>query len=177
MKKTNKERILASLLESSKTTADLAKELGYIDSKGTARYNIINNDLDKLVEQGYIESKREKFEKRPENTPTWYSIIYSIKNLHGMVEEYPHLIENMQRSELASETIINENFRLINSPPPGKEEYVEQIEHLKLLNKIGKESWKEKLRLSKEFFRYFLYKDFIDMMEDVIHLGLTSNEY
>ncbi len=39
------ERILSSLLESSKTTAELANELGYVNQEGNARYNMVYGAL------------------------------------------------------------------------------------------------------------------------------------
>jgi hypothetical protein len=174
-KRTNQERILTNLLQFPKTTAELANELGYINTKGIARYNIINKDLDKLVEHGYIESEKKKLEKKPGNTPTLYSIVYDIQILKEMLRIYPYLLESMQRSEFVLETIVNENYSWICNS--NDEEYVEQIENLKLLNKKGKESWREKLRLSKEFFRYSLYNNFFDMMKDIKKLAQTSSEY
>ena len=75
---TNKELILGSLLGSPRTTGQLARELKYVDKKGNAGYSIIGDDLEDLVENGYIESKKVKSGK-PGITPTLYSIVSTFK--------------------------------------------------------------------------------------------------
>jgi DNA-binding PadR family transcriptional regulator len=57
---TNKELIIGSLLESPKTTGQLARELNYFNKKGIAGYSTIRNDLQDLVENGYIEGEKVK---------------------------------------------------------------------------------------------------------------------
>lgn len=171
---TNQSKILASLLESSKTTAELAKEMGYVNSMGIARYNIIYNDLKRLEKNGYIKSKKEKLDNQQGNTPTMYSIFYKIQNLKRILEEFPNLIENIQSSELSLEIIVQENFSWVSKS--AEVEY-EQIENLNLYEISGKESWKEKLKFSKEFLRFCLSNDLSDMIEKVKKLAQISNEY
>jgi len=117
---TNQEKILGILFESPKTTTELAKELRYIDSKGTARYNIIKDDLDKLIDHGYIESKKEKLGKKIGRTPTQYSIKYNIKNLKKILEEYPDLIGSMQENDSVLETILHAHSELTYNITNGK---------------------------------------------------------
>ena len=47
---TNKIKILKTLLESPRTTGEIAIELGYIDDKGYGRYNVVNPDLQTLAQ-------------------------------------------------------------------------------------------------------------------------------
>jgi DNA-binding HxlR family transcriptional regulator len=75
-KEVNKGKILGLLLKSPKTTAELARELGYINREGIARYNIINKDLKNLEDSGYVKSERIKLDQKPGNIPTLYSIIF-----------------------------------------------------------------------------------------------------
>ncbi len=172
---TNQGKILGSLLESSKTTAELANELGYVNPKGTPRYNIITNDLSKLIKRGYIESKKEKLENKPGNIPTLYSIINSSENINKILEEYPYLIEKMQRSELALETIVNENSSWIFNFT--EKEHKEPIENQIVLIQMGKENWKKQLKLSQEFFRFCLNNKYSDMKERVRKLSKISSKH
>lgn len=173
-KKTNKGKILGFLLTSRKTTADLAYKLGYVDSEGIARYNIIHKDLKKLEEEGYIKSERVKEKKRVGNIPTLYSIDFNIENLRRMLEEYPGLTLKMQRNELVLETIFREHSDLIYNST--KEEYVEQIEKIKSHIKVNKESLEEKLKLSTEFFKIFLMNDEERMKNRIRSIVRMSNE-
>jgi predicted transcriptional regulator len=112
-KQTNSERILASLLESSKTTAELAKELGYVNKQGTPRYNIIERNLRKLVDNGYITGEKKKVTKVG-STPTLYSIVFDISILKNMMEDYPHLVTQMQKSTLVRDKIVREFLYFIS---------------------------------------------------------------
>lgn len=173
-KKTNKEKMLGLLLKSSKTTADLAYKLGYVNSEGTALYNIIHKDLKKLEEEGYIKSERVKENKRAGNIPTLYSIDFSTENLRRIWEEYPELTFKMQRSELVFEAIFREHSYLIYSST--NEEYVEQIEEIKSSIKVSKESLEEKLKLSAEFFKIFLMNDKDKIKNRIRSIIRMSNE-
>ncbi len=111
-KKSNKERILDGLLESSKTTGELATELGYVDPDGTPRYKIIGRDLDTLEENGCIESKKVNLRKGRQDS-TSYSIVSSIQNLSQILKQYPDLTSKMQRKDSISENIFREHLNLI----------------------------------------------------------------
>ncbi len=171
---TNRSKILASLLESSKTTAELAKEMGYVNSMGIARYNIIYKDLKRLEKNGYVKSKKEKIDQQQGNTPTMYSIFYKIQNLRRILEEFPNLIENIQSSELSLETILQENFSWASTSAANENE---QMENLNLYEISGKESLKEKLKFSKEFLRFCLTDNLSDKIEKVRKLTQISTEY
>ncbi len=111
-KKSNKERILGSLLESSKITGELTTELGYVDPDGTPSYKVIGRDLDKLDEKGWIESETVNSEKGRKDS-TSYSIVFSIQNLIHVLEEYPDLISKMQKNDSIVEKIFREHLDLI----------------------------------------------------------------
>lgn len=176
---TNQEKILGMLFKSPKTTTELANELGYIDSKGIARYNIIKDDLDKLIAHEYIESKKEKL-KKTGRTPTQYLINYSIINLRKILDEYPDLIGDMQENDSVLETIIQAHSGSAYSVTDEIyiEQSTEQIIEQDTINTIDKkfieesteqiielypipnfglkkdsEDLKKKLKLSREFFR------------------------
>lgn len=170
----NKGRILGKLLKSPKTTAELARELGYVNNEGVARYNIINKDLKSLEESEYIKSERIKLKQRPGNIPTLYSIVPSFKNLANILEEYPYLVGNMQKSELALEIILSEHSNLFYISK--KDEYVEQIEEIKLQIEKYQESLKEKLQLSTEFFKIFIMNDKNKLIHYIRKLVRVSGE-
>lgn len=108
----NQGLILGSLLESSKTTAELANEFGYINPNGTPRYNVIHRDLQRLKENGYIESKKVKSGKSG-NDPTLHSTIFSFQNLRQMFEDYPYLKWKMQKNDSVLKSIFCEYSDLI----------------------------------------------------------------
>ncbi len=173
-KLTNKGRILGRLLRSPKTTAELARGLGYIDTNGVARYNVINKDLKSLEASGYIKREKIKLEKKPGNTPALYSIVLNINNLNNIYEKYPYLLGNIQRSEVAFETIFCEYSDLIYTATDKK--YVEQIENLKVLVEKSKEDFKEKLKSSPEFFKIFLMNDKYKLMHRIRKIIQTTGE-
>jgi DNA-binding PadR family transcriptional regulator len=106
------ERILISLLESSKTTAELANELGYVNQEGNARYNMIYRALKQLKKDGYIEGYKVKLGKNG-NDPTLYSTDSSIQNLIHILEKYPDLISKIQKNNSIRENIFREHLDLI----------------------------------------------------------------
>jgi hypothetical protein len=57
-KKIIKERILDSLLESSKTTGELATKLEYFNSKGHPACNVTSNDLEILKKMGTLKIRK-----------------------------------------------------------------------------------------------------------------------
>jgi alpha-L-arabinofuranosidase len=171
---TNQEKILDILFKSPKTTTELASELNYIDTKGTARYNIIKDDLEKLMDREYIESKKERFGTKAGRTPTLYSINYNIQNLKKMLDEYPNLIRNMQENESALETIIRTHSELICNTTDVK--YMEQAPNFKSLYKMDTEAWKKKLKLSNEFFKLFLNNEPDDLWKIIIQLVQISGD-
>jgi len=112
--KANKELILGSLLVSSKTTRELAKEMNYITPDGTPRYKIIARDLRELKEIEFIDSRKEKLERKPGNIPTLYSIVINIENRKLILAKYPHLISEMQKNDLVLENIFSKYWSLID---------------------------------------------------------------
>lgn len=167
-------RILLSLLQSSKTTAELANQLGYVSKEGTILYSMINRDLKKLENDKYIKSEKFAVKGKRGIIPTLYSIIFDITNLRRIWKKHSKLKLEMQSNELAIETVIHENFSWISNS--AEEEYVE-IENLTLYKKRGKENWKKKLRISLGFFDFCLNNDYVNMIESVRKLAQVYNEY
>jgi uncharacterized protein YdcH (DUF465 family) len=161
--KTTHGLILGSLVESSKTAAELANELGYVNQAGNARYNMIYRSLKQLKKDGYIEGFKVKLGKYG-NNPTLYSIAFNIQNLNYILEEYPDLITKMQKNDSIVENIFHEHLDLIYySSKKDGDEYTE----VTLFEKI-EISFKEKLQVSPDFFRLFLITDknkFINSIE------------
>ena len=110
--KNNQERILGRLLESSKTTRELAIELGYINPDGAPRYNVIYGYLKRLKKNGYIEGKKVKLGKSG-NDPTLYSIIFDIENLRKIFVNHPCLKAKLQKSDSVLKIIFYEYSDLI----------------------------------------------------------------
>ncbi len=155
-KKSNKERILDSLLESSKMTGELTIELGYVNSDGTPSYHMASDDFDKLKEIGWIEGKEIKLGKC-KNDPTLNSIVISIQKQIQTLEKYPDLISKMQKNDLICENIFREHLDLIYSSDSSQKDGREQTE-VTPCEKTEK-SFKEKLQSSPKFFRLFLTTD------------------
>lgn len=95
---TNKIKILKTLLESPKTTGEIAIKLDYIDEKGYGRYNVIESDLNTLEQYGFIHRIEEK-KKRPGAPATTYDIVYEYSVLRDIVKEYSPLISDLQKSD------------------------------------------------------------------------------
>jgi hypothetical protein len=196
---TNQEKILGMLFKSPKTTTELANELGYVDSKGTARYNMIKDDLDKLIAREYIESKKEKL-KKTGRTPTQYSINYNIINLRKILDDYPNLIGDMQENDSVLETIIQAHSGsaysttdeiyieqsteqiieqdIINATDEKLiEQSTEQIIELYPIPNFGlkknSEDLKKKLKLSHEFFKLHLSNETDYLSESIEQLAQT----
>jgi hypothetical protein len=110
--KSNKERILGSLLESSKTTGELTIELGYENPDGTPCYKVIGRDLKELNENGFIEDKKVKSGKGRKDS-TSYLIIFSIQKLCQILNKYPDLISKMQKIDTISGDIFRKHLYLI----------------------------------------------------------------
>jgi hypothetical protein len=104
--------ILGSLLESSKTTGELAKELKPDNSGSKTRYNMVYSALQKLDNDKYIEGHKVKLGKSG-RIPTLYSIVFSIWNLSRILKEYPHLRSKMQKNDSIPESIFSEYSDLI----------------------------------------------------------------
>ncbi len=132
---TIKDKILKTLLESPKTTGEIAMELGYIDEKGHGRYNIIGSDLNTLEQYGFIH-RIEKKEKRPGAPATTYDIVYKYDHLRKILKKYPFLISDLQKSDKILSMLTN------NVKP---DTFVE--------------TFKNMLRLSSSFFENFLMID------------------
>ncbi|WP_292388747.1 winged helix-turn-helix domain-containing protein [Methanosarcina sp. UBA5] len=177
---TNKGKILDLLLDSPKTTAELAHELGYVNSEGIARYNVIDKDLKKLVENRYLKSVKVKKEQKSGNTPTLYSINFSIQNLRAMIEDYPFLTSKMKRNDIVLEAIFSECSNFIRSNKYKYEINQNKDEHKRIFCDfsfvIDKEDLKKRSQLSEEFFKLFLINDTDQLAFHTWVLAKTFNE-
>lgn len=162
---TNKGRMLVRLLDSSKTTAELAIELGYVKADGIARYNVIVRDLHRLVKDGYVKSEKKRKEMKAGNIPTLYSIDLNIQNLRNLLEEYPYLISSMRRSESVLESILSEHSDLILILSKDKSQ--EHIDKVKL---------KEMLGASDKFFELFLMSEKKYLMDIILFAMPSDND-
>ncbi|MCX9026530.1 MAG: hypothetical protein OIN85_10625 [Candidatus Methanoperedens sp.] len=97
---TIKERILKALLESPKTTGNLAIELGYVDEKGYGKYNFIKADLNTLEEDYRFIHRIEQQKKNPGKPPTTYDIVYKISVIKKIWDKYPELKTDLLKSNL-----------------------------------------------------------------------------
>jgi predicted transcriptional regulator len=141
---TNKELILGSLLGSPKTTGQLARELNYVKN-GIAGYSTIGNDLQDLVENGYIEGEKVKSGKRG-IPPTLYSIALNIQNLKLILEEYPRLMSKMQKNASISKNILSHYSDIIYGSTDS--------EYCSTFGENGNEGWSLE---SRELFIHAVY--------------------
>lgn len=153
-----KEKIIKTLLESPKTTGEIAIELGYIDDKGHGKYNIINPDLNILKQYGFIHGSKQKI-KRPGAPATTYDIVYEISALSKILEKYPILISNLQRNTIISNMLVKKQQWLANPNLPKEGDLHYDI--------YCKKQWLEKLDLLRE-------RDLQKHYDDDFKTGLTS---
>jgi hypothetical protein len=94
---TNKIKIVKTLLESPKTTGQIAIALGYKDEKGYGKYKNIISDLKTLEQYKFI--YRTKPNKKSVGAPaTTYDIRYELPILRGILETYPSLVSDLQKN-------------------------------------------------------------------------------
>jgi len=171
---TIKEKILKTLLESPKTTGKIAIELGYIDKNGYGRYNIIKPDLNTLEQYGFIH--RIESDKKTAGAPaTTYDIVYEISFLRKILEKYPLLSSDLQKSEriisILSDSLmpnrIHDLFKHVVGRSPSLFEYclknesflskwVRVINDLHLLNHTVEEIANEKVKTSAIYEELFI---------------------
>jgi hypothetical protein len=101
---TNKEKIVKSLLESPKSTGEIAKDLGFIDAKGYGRYNFVLSDLHTLEQYGFIHRIKNET-KKPGKKPTTYELVYNIETIRKIALEYPFIVDDLQNSMRVCEKI------------------------------------------------------------------------
>lgn len=152
--KTNQERILSSLFESSKTTGELAKELGYTDPEGHGNYKIILRDLKILEENGFIAGKKVKLQKCGPS-PTLYSIILNVQNFKFILKKYKNLIYIMQKNSLILERVLEANT---------DDTVPEKI----------KENLRKMLQSSPSFFKYLLFGDESELSQYIEYISDIS---
>lgn len=157
-KKTNKEKILSCLLEGPKTITELLRSLGYKENQQNVIGGVLSRlrDKDKFITYEKIDSKRLK------NTEIkLYSLIQNLENFKSILKEFPDLLPQMQKNDLVLDTIVNTHSELICNTTD--EKYMELVPRLKSIYQNGIKSWKEKLKLSGNFFGICLNNKTFDL--------------
>lgn len=159
-KKTNKEKILSSLLESPKTNTQLLTELGYKNNQ----HKYISKDLDRLKKDGFIVSEKIKSENLNDNCTQW-SLVLKFENLSMILKKYSELLQKVQNSDIIREYVCNNLiFPLI---------YYRKNE----LSLSEEEDCKERLRLSPEYFKYYILTENINTAsENIFNLAAVLKE-
>lgn len=145
--KTNKEKILCSLLEGPKTNTQLLIKLGYKNNQ----HKYISNDLNRLKKDGFIVSEKIKSENLDDDCTQW-SVVLKLENLSLILKKYPGLLPNMQNSNIVREYVCNGvvlPLRFIRKnvfPSPEGEE----------------EDFNNRLRLSPEYFNYYVHTENVE---------------
>ncbi len=145
--KTNKEKILCSLLEGPKTNTQLLIKLGYKNNQ----HKYISNDLSRLKKDGLIISEKIKSENLDDDCTQW-SLVLEIENLSLILKKYPGLLSKMQNSNIVRGYVCNGvvlPLRLIRTgvfPFPEGEE----------------EDFNNRLRLSPEYFTYYIHTENVE---------------
>lgn len=145
---TNKIKILKTLLESPKTTGQIAIALDYIDNKGHGIYKNISSDLEKLEGKGFIHKiKSKKTVGAPAKT---YDINYDISVLRELfkdLQEYSSLILVLQKNKRIVSMVADKQNLFAKHPIDSSE----------------LETAKKMLTLSWSFFKsYVLKSNFLD---------------
>ncbi|KKG31045.1 hypothetical protein DU38_05245 [Methanosarcina mazei] len=144
------EKILTSLLEGPKTNTQLLAELGY----GNKQHGNISRILNKCQKEGLIVSEKIR-SPNIDNYCTQWSIVQSFENLKNMLSKCLSLLQAMQKNDSVLE-IIAENARFYVSYTISSPGNVRLVEGVQSLNERNKKDFKEMLRLSPEFFKYYL---------------------
>lgn len=147
-KRTNKEKILRSLLKGPETTTKLLKECGYNNDE----HKNISKDLKKLKKDGFIVFEIIKSENLDDDCKLW-SIVPNHGNFKNMLNKFNVLLPEMHKSEIVLDTFI---FKL--TIPWLNESSGESGVIQKFLEGDEKEYLKEKMKLSQEYFLYSFNK-------------------
>lgn len=130
---TVKEQIIKTLLESPKTTSEIAVALNY----SKRDYNSVDKELKTLQSNRFIHYTKIKIPGKCGPVPKTYDIVYDIPRLRDMLQKFPNLISDMiKNSNIISLLIDNDNLDTLEK---------------KLLGDL--------LPLSESFFRNYLTND------------------
>ncbi len=155
---TIKERIIKTLLESPKTTGEIAIELGYIDVNHHGKYNIINTDLKTLKQYGFINGKKQK---RHTGAPaTTYDIVYEISSLRDVVKKYVSIIPDLQKSDKVIGLVWDYFIQRCNEMLPSEEaallddnlNVVKNVSEFEIFTELLSPYLRDMLRLSPSYF-------------------------
>jgi len=114
----NKLKILKCLIESQKTTPEIAISLGYVTTYGTAKQGMIGNQLKDLVKCKYIKVKhlKNEFGKKI----NLYKFNISPSSLNKLLKEHPALITDIIKNKEINNIILH-NYK--NTPIGGHNEF------------------------------------------------------
>lgn len=154
-KNTIKEKILKCLLESEKTTSELANELGFVDENNNVQYNRIDKDLKSLVEKGYIDNQKIKSKGIPGNIPTVYSFVYDMQTLAIILNEYPGVVYRLQENDAVLNLLVKNHHSLLVSLNGTDDYTVDRLEN----------EFKMRLKRSLSFFELCLKNSTEELLE------------
>jgi len=156
-------RILISLLDDSKTTGQIARELGYIDEAGKPLYNYVLPPLRRLERKGILSSYKLGVGVGVGAPPTLWMININEDTLKKLVNDYPECIPNMQRNELIIEFIC-----------------ANHIDHFpEESRKIWRDLFKEMVKSSPNFLKILVNKtiqELIDIFHDLPYVSFKFPE-
>lgn len=162
-KLTKKGEILKLLLDSPKTTSELAISLGCIDKKGKPKYKNIYDDLKDLEDKVFILGYTIKKPGAPGVAGTLYQIHYEMSFLKVLLTKFPFLIEDYRGNHIISSMLLEKHtllwFLYFNSP-----EFKERLKQKPdtdveaLINGV-KDDFITKLGTSKTFFKICFLND------------------
>lgn len=162
-KVTKKGEILQKLLESPKTTSEIALSLKCVDEKGKPKYNNIYDDLKDLEDKAFILSNAMPKSGVPGVPGTKYTIHYEMSCLKILLTKFPFLIEDYQLNNHISSMLLKQHallwFFYFNSPEFEdmlKENPDTDVEAL--INDVM-DDFRSKLETSKTFFKICFLND------------------
>lgn len=187
VKTTIKEKILQRLIEAPKTTADLAKELGFFwqrkkcPQKKVPEYDMVYKELKALESKGYIKGEKKKRSTASGNIPTEYQIVVDISSLVKMVKEYNSLVNELQKNDDVLNALVERHKLMLNENtltimlnilgPSIDQNMLQEIGNLYEGNRQRfteeglAHDFKNKLRTSLSFFNYCLENSTSHIME------------
>lgn len=156
------------LLDSPKTTGELAKSLNYIDKNGRVQYNVIDKDLEALEKKGIIHSSKVKKTGVAGAPPATYEILYETSVLISLLGEYPFLIEDYQKNDNILDMLLKKHPSF--SSPHNLMFY--KLSAIEVEARIQKErdDFKKKLKSSQTFFKICFMNDSENIVNIFTHM-------
>jgi hypothetical protein len=114
-KPTIKVKILKTLLESPKTTGNVAIALGYKDDKGRGIYKNVQPDLNTLTQYKFIHTIETNI-KTVGAPATTYDINYDISILREVLLKYPSIVPDLQKNERIVSMVADKQNLFVERP-------------------------------------------------------------